>query len=72
MYSYLYTHIFGNFFMADLDYNMLANKLLEAIKTALSDNSAAKAATPSSAPSSNPLEIFNKGTNDFLNMMTSQ
>lgn len=72
MYSYLYTHIFGNFFMADLDYNMLANRLLEAIKTALGNNSEAKQTTSAAAPSGNPLEIFNKGTSDFLNLMTRE
>jgi len=59
--------------MAELDYGQIATKLLEAIKEALGNNSEAKkAASPVAAPTSNPLEIFNKGTSDFLGLMTRE
>lgn len=73
MYSYLYTHIFGDFFMADLDYGQIATKLLEAIKEALGNNSEAKkAALPIAAPSGDPMAIFSKGTTDFIGMLTKE
>jgi hypothetical protein len=73
MYSYLYTHIFGDFFMADLDYGQIATKLLEAIKEALGNNSEAKkAASPIAAPSGDPMAIFSKGTTDFIGMLTKE
>jgi hypothetical protein len=73
MYSYLYTHIFGDFFMADLDYGQLASRLLEALKEALGNNSEAKkAASPIAAPSGDPMALFSKGTTDFIGMLTKE
>jgi hypothetical protein len=74
MYSYLYTHISGNFFMAELDYRQFAVNLLEALKeTAGGGNSGAKqSATPAAAPSGDPLAIFSKGTSDFIGMLTKE
>ena len=73
MYSYLYTHIFGDFFMADLDYGQLASRLLEALKEAASSgNSGAKSATPVAAPTGDPMALFSKGTTDFIGMLTKE
>jgi len=74
MYSYLYTHISGNFFMAELDYRQFAVNLLEALKEAAGGgNSGAKpSATPTAAPSGDPLAIFSKGTSDFIGMLTKE
>ena len=79
MYSYLYTHILGIFFMADLDYGQMASKLLEALKglTSSGGNSAPAEATPgqksvadSAAEASKVLGPFAKGAGDFLKLMT--
>lgn len=70
MYSYLYTHIFGDFFMADFTAESLKQMLIDVLS---GPNSGAKqSATPAAAPSGDPMAIFSKGTTDFIGMLTKE
>ena len=70
MYSYLYTHIFGDFFMADFTAESLKQMLIDVLS---GPNSGAKqSATTAAAPSVDPMAIFSKGTTDFIGMLTKE